>query len=203
MKEKNTKRKHRKHKSRPTIQFFSKKNNAQIWCQSYFEMFFALLLEFDDTVESYGSQVESIMCEIGRYTPDFLVLYSDNSSCHFEIHHPVFLTEEYQDKFAAYQQYILNCSNEPLVMVTDLEVSNQAIKNLQDLYQFKNEFDLNKISEEIARYPESLSFGALMKLVEKFHQKSKQFVKALLAEHFYSFNFDLPIDNNTMLYRSF
>lgn len=200
---KNTKRKHRKHRSRPTIRFFSIKNNTVIWCQSFFEMFFALLLEFDDTVISYGSQVESIHSPVGRYTPDFFVQYNDETYIHFEIHHPSFLTFEYLEKFEAYQQYIIDCSNEPLIIVTELGVSEQVIKNLEELYYFKNEYDLDEILQQVDHFPMEVFFCDLMEKLGKFHKKSKQIIKAMLADRLYIFDLDQPLSSNPLLYRNF
>ncbi|WNC68024.1 hypothetical protein RI845_16050 [Thalassotalea nanhaiensis] len=197
------KRKHRKHRSRPTIRFFSKKNHCPIWCQSYLEMLFALLLEFDDDVESYASQVESIHSPVGSYTPDFLVKYVDGTSFHFEVHHPALLNDEYQEKFAAYQQYIREHSDEPLTLITDLGVSEQALKTLQNLYYFKNKFELKTILCQLTELPVEISFEQLAQYLGKFHRMYKQLLKAMLAEHWYIFDIDKPLTNDSLLYRNY
>lgn len=126
---------------RHNINFFSKKNGVLVWLDSFLELQYALMMEFSNEVISYCSQPLSFhLSEKRRYTPDFLVEFSNSTGQYVEVHHSRFLDDKFWARFNGAQD-ILKEHDDPreLVLITDQMINPQVSENLKFLYPYLGE----------------------------------------------------------------
>ncbi|WP_462168275.1 TnsA endonuclease N-terminal domain-containing protein [Pseudoalteromonas lipolytica] len=103
---KSIKRNANMHRGRHVIRFYSKKNGCVLKLEGFLELWLACKLENDASVQCFASQPEEIAHEIEgktrRFTPDFLVEYTDGTNEYIEIHHEQLTDAEYEARVKAF-----------------------------------------------------------------------------------------------------
>ncbi|MCO6413236.1 MAG: TnsA endonuclease N-terminal domain-containing protein [Thiogranum sp.] len=161
--------------ARQTINFFSKKNNRSIWCESHLERDAMLRLEFDDTVVGYNGQPISFVYRTqagpeARYTPDLLIERVDGSFTFQEVKPAQYANcPEFRDKIARLRMHIRHRHNASLEVVTDVEIRvGEMIDNLNLLYRYKNlpafQWSKYKVKQSFGR---SCRFGEAKEFARK------------------------------------
>jgi hypothetical protein len=127
---------------RPTVQFYSVKNRASMFCESQHEKDGFKMLEFSPKVESYVTQPKSFKWTFDgknlRYTPDVLIKYCADTYEYVEIK-PLSktTTESFNRKFSALQDEFINGQNIRLRLMTCEDIRHGDDHTLRHhLYRF-------------------------------------------------------------------
>lgn len=153
----------RKSRIKPTLHFFSRKNNRMLFCESYFEAECCLFREFDSNVIAYATQPITYSYDYyGKsrsYTPDALVQYKDGYS-EFEEIKPI--TEALKQKFIDKFEYLKVVHNEvikiPLILNNGRFKSNTHKVNCEQLYNcLAMPFDSDYWNDNYEYFPQSVS----------------------------------------------
>jgi hypothetical protein len=138
------------------FKFASKKVGQAIMCESTLEFDVCFHHEYDDEINSYGSQPEGFKYEFrGKslpYTPDTLVLYVDET----EKYHEYKLYEDISDplfrqKFAARREASLKLGRD-LILVTERQIRVKPIlNNLKLLHRYSGVYGVNDVQQELLK----------------------------------------------------
>ena len=165
---------------------------------SYLEVCAMREMEFDDSIETYKAQPRSYIYyykgKACRYTPDFLVKYTDGryEFRELKVAHR-FLSESVQHRLSVLKEFFLDRYNIPLVewRNTDFDLGNR-IENLTRLYRYKffdlGRFDLSVIKSHFSGVK---SLGDIYSSVAKFNC-SNALAPALIAQYHVTTDLSLP-----------
>lgn len=194
------KKKFNKHRSKHTINFYSTKNDCHIWCESFLERNYALILEFDESVQEYASQPESFSVFGRRYTPDFLVEYKSGHSEYVEVKHTQYQDEKFEAEHPQNQQTILQMTQQDLVLISEHDIDPIELENYDLLYGYKA-IDINHLLPEICKLPKKLKLSRLEKLVSNLSGGSRAHAWALVSQQHFYFDTSKPFNAETTLMR--
>lgn len=194
------KKKYNKHRSRHTINFYSYKNNCHIWCESFLELYYALMLEFDESVRCYASQPEFFNVYGKRYTPDFLTHYVSGYSQYVEVKHTFFINDDFFGKHELRKEVILSHTKEELIIVSELDIDSVTTENYELLKGFR-QVDVSDLLTKIERLPKKVSLARLEKFVSKIVGFTRAHAWALVAHQHFYFDVSKPFGADTMLMR--
>ena len=134
--------------------FASAKNKAVVMCEGSLEFDCCFHLEYDPDVVSYKSQPKGYMYDYeGKqlpYTPDFLVCYSDGSSCLLEIKpYSKTLNLEFQARFQARKAAATACGVN-LILVTDKQLhTGPFLDNCKLIHRYSGCIEGGQLSKTI------------------------------------------------------
>jgi hypothetical protein len=139
------------------FKFASTKVSSVVMCESTLEFDACFHHEYNDLIESFGSQPEGFKYEfIGKslpYTPDALISYTDKTQKYHEykpyskIASPLFRAE-----FAAKRAASLKLGID-LVLVTDRQIRvNPILNNLKLLHRYSGVFGISSIQKELLNF---------------------------------------------------
>lgn len=166
--------------------FSSFKNQRQINFESKLEHDFYLLLEFDNSIESYQEQPFQIYYSYKnkkrKYTPDTLVNYIDGTQKVFEVK-PQFKIEtdiELQEKLELQKQKIQTEMNLELCIFTDSHIDKTYLNNIKAIYNcafIKENFEIqNAIKQEILKLHTSITINELLDRLTKIQNERLRFI---------------------------
>ena len=138
------------------FKFASSKVSNVIMCESTLEFDACFHHEYNDSIESYGSQPEGFKYEFrGKslpYTPDTLILNKNDIEIYHEykpyskISSPLF-----REKFAARRAASLKLGRD-LILVTDRQIRvNPILNNLKLLHRYSGVYGVNNVQEELLK----------------------------------------------------
>ncbi len=139
------------------FKFASTKVSSVVMCESSLEFDACFHHEYNDLIESFGSQPEGFKYEfMGKslpYTPDALISYTDKTQKYHEykpyskIASPLFRAE-----FAAKRAASLKLGID-LVLVTDRQIRvNPILNNLKLLHRYSGVFGISSIQKELLNF---------------------------------------------------
>ncbi|WP_428035993.1 Tn7 transposase TnsA N-terminal domain-containing protein [Amphritea sp.] len=129
---------------KPTLTFWSLKNDCAFFIESQLELHFALQLEFDDNVKSYETQpfktTYSVSGKKRTYTPDFAVVNLNNETFIIEVKpYRKTKSEAFQVKTKALRVHFQR-ENSTYLIFTENEIrDNDTSANQQILYPWRFE----------------------------------------------------------------
>ncbi|MFY0670159.1 MAG: hypothetical protein JXQ95_19160 [Alteromonas stellipolaris] len=194
------KRKHSKHRSKHTINFFSEKNDCHMWCESFLERKYALHCEFDESVERYCSQPEYFSVFGQRYTPDFLVQYKSGHAEYVEVKHSSYMDDDFFLKHKKRKISIYEMLQLDLILVSEKDFNAVESENYERLRQYRN-IDTTALISEIGHLPKRLTLKKLEKLIEKKSGTTRAHAWALVAKQHYHFDVSQPFSADSILMR--
>lgn len=193
---------------RHTINFYSKKNGVLVWLDSFLELHYALMMEFSNEVISYCSQPHSFhLGDKKRYTPDFLVNFTNSVGRYIEVHQSSFLNEKFWCRFNNAKAF-LHENNDPreLVLVTEKMLNPQAAENFKLLYPYLGECvpDISPLGIEIG---EIVTLSTLTKYISQIPGytvagKARLAAFILIANRQFGMDFKTPLTDNSPLTRA-
>ena len=200
---KSIKRNANMHRGRHVIRYYSKKNGCVLKLEGFLELWLACKLNNDMSVQCFASQPEEIVLEIDgrkrRFTPDFLVNYTDGTSEYIEIHHEQFTDAEYEQKVQEFSRYTRKTNGWAIKLICSGDVNETELVNFQLIADCKSQelsFDISYIT-----FPESISFGELIKFIEKLSSDPIPDAYYLLALGVYTFDTNSFLTIDTPLSR--
>ncbi|BED87910.1 endonuclease [Pseudoalteromonas sp. MM1] len=139
------------------FKFASTKVSSVVMCESTLEFDACFHHEYNDLIESFGSQPEGFKYEfMGKslpYTPDALIAYTNKTQKYHEykpyskIASPLFRAE-----FAAKRAASLKLGID-LVLVTDRQIRvNPILNNLKLLHRYSGVFGISSIQKELLNF---------------------------------------------------
>lgn len=194
----------RKSRIKPTIKFYSYKNNIMLFCESYFEMDCCLYREFDSDVLAYTTQPMTYSYDYyGKtrtYTPDALVKYKDGTQ-EFEEIKPLQKTQDkkFIDKFEFLKALHQTIIKVPLVLNTGKFESQVHKVNCYQLYNcLAMPFDMVYWKEFFDYLPYHLTLKNLQAFLK---QSSFDGMTAfqLIANGFYLANLNVNLSTESIL----
>ncbi|MFS1438728.1 hypothetical protein [Shewanella sp. 10N.286.48.A6] len=197
------KRSGNKHRGRHVIRFYSKKAGCALQLDSYLELSLALKLEINPNVSRYAAQPESMHSIMYgkkcRYSPDFLVTYSDGFEEYLEVHHVDFTTTEYNKKIAHFNQYAMEATGVGIRLITAKGINEVELHNHQLISE---NYLLNPIFiHEDYNLPDQIKFGELISQLTELTQSAISEAYTLLASGIYQFNKNEYLNSNSLLHR--
>lgn len=155
------------------FKFASAKVGEAIMCESALEFDACFHNEYNDAIESYGSQPEGYKYNFNGkslpYTPDTLVRYIDKSERLHEykpynaLSSPLFRAKFTARKEAALQQGI------ELILVTDKQIRiNPILNNLKLLHRYSGVYEVNSIQFELLHAIQLLGKVKLNDIAQQF-----------------------------------
>lgn len=165
---------------------------------SYLEVCGMREMEFDDNIETYKAQPRSYIFKYKgkycRYTPDFLVKYTDGSYefRELKIAHR-FDNSDVQHRLSVLKEFFLDRYNIPLTewRNTDFDIGNR-IENLARLYRYKffdlSRFDLSLIKSHFSNIN---TLGGVYSIVSQFNC-SNALAPALITQSHVTTDLSLP-----------
>ena len=200
---KSTKRNANVHRGRHVIRFYSKKNGCVLKLEGFLELWLACKLDNNMSVQCFASQPEEVVHEINgqklRFTPDFLVNYTDGTSEYIEIHHEDFTDAEYEAKVKEFSRYTRKTNGWAIKLICSSDLNELELVNYQLISDCKSQelsFDINDIA-----YPDSISFGDLVNLLEKISPAPIPDSYYLLSFGVYTFDTNTFLTSDTLLSR--
>ncbi|WP_339351063.1 hypothetical protein [uncultured Alteromonas sp.] len=193
-------RKHSKHRSKHTINFFSEKNGCHMWCESFLERRFALHCEFDESVECYSTQPEHFSVFGKRYTPDFLVQYKSGLAEYVEVKNSSYMDDDFFLKHKKRKLVIYETTRLDLVLISEEDFNKIESENYELLRQYRD-IDTTALIDEINRLPKRLTLSMLEKAMGKISGTTRAHAWALVAKQHYHFDVSKPFSADSMLMR--
>lgn len=172
-----------------------------MWCESFLEMRYALLLEYDEFVKGYATQPEYFDVYGRRYTPDFLVDYKSGYSDYIEVKHTTFMDDEFFRKHELRKEVIYARTKLNLILVSELDIKPTVTANYELLKSFR-QLEVDSLIPEIQRLPKTLPFSRLEKFVSKIAGFTRAHAWALVAHQYFHFNVTEPFGTDTKLMRA-
>lgn len=136
------------------FKFASAKVNKVIMCESTLEFDACFHHEYNDEIESYGSQPEGFKYEFNGktlpYTPDALILYKNSNEKYHEYKpYSQISSLLFRAKFKAKRQASLKLGRE-LILVTDRQIRvNPILNNLKLLHRYSGVYGVNTVQKEL------------------------------------------------------
>ena len=172
--------------------FASTKVSSVIMCESSLEFDACFHHEYNDSIESFGSQPEGFKYEFNGkllpYTPDSLILYKNGVEEYHEykpyskISSPLF-----RDQFIAKRAASLELGRQ-LILVTDRQIRvNPILNNLKLLHRYSGVYGINDIQQKLLK---SIQQSGAVKLNDIRHQfnlpvgEARSFLYALIHKGF-------------------
>jgi len=191
------------------FKFASTKVDDVIMCESTLEFDVCFHHEYNDLIESFGSQPEGFKYEfMGKtlsYTPDTLISYTDKTQKYHEykpyskIASPLFRAE-----FAAKRAASLKLGID-LVLVTDRQIRvNPILNNLKLLHRYSGVYGISSIQKELLNF---IHKSGTIKLNDISHQiglpigEARSFLFALIGKGLLKANLGIDdLTNNPTLW---
>lgn len=138
------------------FKFASAKVSEVIMCESTLEFDACFHHEYNDEIDSYGSQPQGFKYEFNGktlpYTPDTLIIYNNGVEKYHEykpfsqISSPIF-----REKFIAKRAASLKLGRE-LILVTDKQIRvNPVLNNLKLLHRYSGVYGVNDIQQKLLK----------------------------------------------------
>lgn len=193
--------------------FYSFKNDRHIEFESSLERDFFLLLEMDDTVESYEEQpVTLYYTYLNRrtpYTPDCIIHYFDDDklSCIVEIKPSKVIKDKkvfLKQKFEQIEQYLYE-NDMDFKLITEFDIRTQRLENCKYLYGFADvpsNPDYTDTITNIVQKAKEISFSNLQNLCseDKYIQASyTPYIWHLIYKRHLYIDMDQTISNNSII----
>jgi hypothetical protein len=170
------------------FKFASAKVSEVIMCESTLEFDACFHHEYNDEIDSYGSQPQGFKYEFNGktlpYTPDTLIIYNNGVEKYHEykpfsqISSPLF-----RDKFIAKRAASLKLGRE-LILVTDKQIRvNPVLNNLKLLHRYSGVYGVNDIQQKLLKLIQKSGAVKLDVLSDHFNLSSgeaRSFVYALI-----------------------
>ena len=191
------------------FKFASAKVSEIIMCESTLEFDVCFHHEYNDKIESFGSQPEGFKYEFNGktlpYTPDALILYKGGVEKYHEykpyskISSPLF-----REKFLAKRAASLRTGRE-LILITDRQIRvNPILNNLKLLHRYSGVYGVNDIQQKLLKY---IQRSGMIKLNDISHQfnlpvgEARSFLYALIHKGFVKTDLDAEdLNGNPMLW---
>jgi len=148
------------------FKFASTKMNEVILCESTLEFDACFHHEYNDEIESYGSQPKGFKYEFSGkvlpYTPDALILYKSGLHKYHEYKpYSKISSSLFREKFAAKRQASLKMGID-LILVTDRQIRvNPVLNNLKLLHRYSGVYGLSNIQVELLKL---IQYSGIIKL---------------------------------------
>lgn len=180
------------------FKFASTKISDVIMCESTLEFDACFHHEYNDVIESYGSQPEGFKYQFrGKtlpYTPDALIAYFDGVE-KFHEYKPYSKTSSplFREKFVARREasLALGCD---LILVTDKQIRvDPILNNLKLLHRYSGVYGLNSIQNELLK---AIQKSGVIKLNDVSSQfgltigEARSFLYALIHKGFVKADLD-------------
>ncbi|MGO2409738.1 MAG: TnsA endonuclease N-terminal domain-containing protein [Pseudoalteromonas nigrifaciens] len=139
------------------FKFASTKVSNVIMCESTLEFDVCFHHEYNDLIESFGSQPEGFKYEfMGKtlpYTPDTLISYTDKTQKYHEYKPYSKITSPlFRAKFAAKRAASLKMGID-LILVTDRQIRvNPILNNLKLLHRYSGVYGISSIQNELLSF---------------------------------------------------
>ncbi|MFT5756892.1 MAG: hypothetical protein ACI9LM_001617 [Alteromonadaceae bacterium] len=136
------------------FKFASAKVGEVIMCESTLEFDACFHHEYNDEIESYGSQPEGFKYEFNGkilpYTPDALILYKNSIEKYHEYKpYSQISSLLFREKFKSKRQASLKLGRE-LILVTDQQIRvNPILNNLKLLHRYSGIYGVNTVQKEL------------------------------------------------------
>ena len=189
-------------RNKHVINFYSNKNECHIWCESFLERDYALLLEFDESVQSFSSQTEYFNVFGKRYTPDFCVLYASGLTEYVEVKHTTFLDDAFFEAHALRQHSIYQETRSCLKLFSENEICVPSLDNLRLLNRYR-QLDVKHILPLLNLKTKKMKFKALENAISRLDGASRAHAWGLVAQHYFVFDNSSPITPDTVIQRNF
>jgi hypothetical protein len=190
-----------KHRGRHVSRFASKKNGCGNKVEAFLELTYACIFECNPDIVNFASQPESLHLTIdnkdSRYTPDFLVLYSNGSAEYIEVHHSESINEHFNRRIELFSEYSQQITGIPIKVVTEKGLCPLSRVNYQLIADCKSNvvtypFDVNELLT-------ATTFDALITALEKHCPNAIAMGYQLLADGIYTFEMSELLQNDTEL----
>lgn len=194
----------KKSRVKPTIRFFSYKNNCMLFCESYFEVECCLYRELDASVIAYVTQPITYSYDhYGKkrtYTPDALVKYKDGN-IEFEEVKPI--PETVKPKFIKKFEFIEELHRKiikvPIILNTGQFKSKTQKANFEQLYNcLALPFDTDYWTASFEFLPKNLTLIDLQTLLKE-SKLDEMIAFKLIAKNIYSTDLNEKISLNSVL----
>ena len=174
------------------FKFASAKNSDVVMCESSLEFDACFHHEYNDEIESFGSQPEGFKYQFNGktlpYTPDALIKYKNDIEIYHEykpyskISSPLF-----REKFKAKRTASLMLGRE-LILVTDRQIRiNPILNNLKLLHRYSGVYGVNDIQQKLLK---CIQQTGMIKFNDISHQfnlpvgEARSFLYALIHKGF-------------------
>lgn len=191
--------------AKPTINFYSVKNQCSMWCESYLERDSLLRLEFQPEVSAYTTQPISFVYkdwagDDRRYTPDQLVRIDEKYKFGEVKRDVVANSASFREAFSHLQMHSIGRYQAPLELVVESDIRHgEYINNLKKLYGYKavslshlGSLKLKQIFGSDCIFAELIDFANSKKL-------SPVIPFALLAQDRFRCDLSLALNEQTVL----
>jgi hypothetical protein len=139
------------------FKFASAKISGVIMCESTLEFDACFHHEYNDEIESYGSQPEGFKYEfMGKslpYTPDTLIVYKNNVEKYHE-YKPKSKTVSplFREKFSARRKASLKLGLD-LILVTEKQIRDDiSLNNVKLLHRYSGVYGINNVQQELFKF---------------------------------------------------
>lgn len=193
--------------------FYSFKNDRHIEFESSLERDFFLLLEMDETVQSYEEQPVTLYYTYANrkrsYTPDCIIHYVDESKspCIVEVKpsnvvkdNKIFLKQ----KFEQIERYLYE-NDMDFKLFTEYDIRTQRLENCKYIYPFSNVQDNPTYTDtitNIVKKAKKIAFLDLLNLCsdDKYIRASyTPYIWHLIFKRVLYMDLDQPISNNSII----
>lgn len=142
-------RKIKKSSVKNIVRFPSSKNNRTLLLESILESQFALLLEYDNSVDEYFEQPETFFLKDEnkkkyRYTPDFLIVFKNRTRRYIEVKPKEEIKSgKFSKVFKLFEQKSALSGDSFEVVTEELIKKEPLLENLKYFYRFRKNQTLN------------------------------------------------------------
>ncbi|TEW46165.1 TnsA endonuclease N-terminal domain-containing protein [Psychromonas algicola] len=174
------------------FKFASTKMGEVILCESTLEFDACFHHEYNDEIESYGSQPQGFKYEFNGkvlpYTPDALILYKNGVHKYHEYKpYSKISSTLFRDKFEAKRQTSLTMGID-LILVTDRQIRvNPILNNLKLLHRYSGVYGVSKVQVEllkIIRYSETIKLNDVSSQCNLSIGETRSFIYGLIHKGF-------------------
>ena len=191
------------------FKFASTKVSSVIMCESTLEFDVCFHHEYDDSIESFGSQPEGFKYEFNGktlpYTPDALISYTNKTQKYHEYKpYSKIASPLFRSQFAAKRAASLKIGID-LVLVTDRQIRvNPILNNLKLLHRYSGVYGISSIQKELLSF---IHKSGAIKLNDISHQiglpigEARSFLFALMDKGLIKANLGIDdLTNNPTLW---
>uniref|UniRef100_Q31IP9 TnsA endonuclease N-terminal domain-containing protein n=1 Tax=Hydrogenovibrio crunogenus (strain DSM 25203 / XCL-2) TaxID=317025 RepID=Q31IP9_HYDCU len=152
-------RKIKKSSVKNIVRFPSSKNNRTLLLESILESQFALLLEYDNSVEAYFEQPETFVLQTEtntkhKYTPDFLIAFKNGQRKYIEVKpRSEIESGKFSTVFELFKQKTTQLGDNFEVLSEEVIQREPLLQNLKYFYRFRKHKTINiKLFEELSNH---------------------------------------------------
>ncbi|MCL2916032.1 Tn7 transposase TnsA N-terminal domain-containing protein [Shewanella corallii] len=182
---------------------YSKKTGGLLKVESHLELIIACKLTCNPQVVSFAAQPESLHCEYrgkqARYTPDFLVQYTNGTFEYLEVHPEVFIDQEFKERLAHFSRYSYRESGVAIRLVTDAGLTYMERENVKLLANRMSPG--GELTVQLCSLPDRLTFAELIKHLNGVVSSPIEEAYTLVALGYYHFDRQKLLSTSTLLFK--